>query len=66
MIRHPETNYYSHETLGGRRYLTAVYPDKALSPACVSCHNEHPKSARKDWKQGDVMGGLVVRVALEF
>jgi len=64
--RHPETNYYAKETLGGRRYLTAIYADRALSPACVSCHNQHPKSPRRDWKPGDVMGGLVVRVPLEF
>jgi hypothetical protein len=66
VARHPETNYYANETLGGRRYLTAVYPDKAISPACVSCHNQHPSSAKKDWKLEDVMGGLVVRVPLEF
>ncbi len=64
--RHPETNYYANETLGGRRYLTAVYADKAISPACVSCHNAHPKTPKKDWKEGEVMGGLVVRVPLEF
>ena len=66
VARHPETNYYANEALGGRRYLTAVYADQAISPACVSCHNEHPKSAKKDWKPGDVMGGLVVRIPLEF
>ncbi len=62
----PETNYYARETLGGRRYLTAVYADKAISPACVSCHNDHPKSPKKDWKLHDVMGALIVRVPLEF
>ena len=35
---------------------TAMFPDIASTPACVSCHNEHAKSPRKDWKQGDVMG----------
>jgi hypothetical protein len=66
VARHPETNSYSRETLGGRRYLTAIYADKAISPACVSCHNEHPKSPKRDWKLHDVMGALVVRVPLEF
>jgi hypothetical protein len=66
VLRHPETNYYGRETLGGRRYLTAVYADTAIAPACVSCHNQHPGSPKKDWKLGDVMGGLVVRVPLEF
>jgi adenylate cyclase len=35
---------------------TAMFPDIASAPPCVSCHNEHPKSPRKDWKQNDVMG----------
>ena len=38
----------------GRR--TAMFADIASAPACVTCHNGHPKSPRKDWKQGDVMG----------
>lgn len=35
---------------------TAMFPDIASAPACVSCHNEHPDSPRKDWKLDDVMG----------
>ena len=66
VTRQPETNYYGNETLGGRRYLTAIYADKATSPACISCHNQHPKTPRKDWQLGDVLGGLVVRIPLEF
>jgi hypothetical protein len=35
---------------------TAMFPDIASAPACVTCHNEHPKSPRKDWKLDDTMG----------
>ena len=35
---------------------TAMFPDVASAPACVSCHNEHPDSPRKDWTLDDVMG----------
>lgn len=35
---------------------TAMFADIASAPACVTCHNGHPKSPRKDWKQNDVMG----------
>jgi cytochrome c553 len=35
---------------------TAMFADIAAAPACVTCHNGHPKSPRKDWKQNDVMG----------
>jgi hypothetical protein len=35
---------------------TAMYPDLAVAPACVSCHNEHPDTPKKDWHLDDVMG----------
>jgi hypothetical protein len=60
------TNYYSEESLGGRRYFTAVYPDVALSSACLDCHNQHSAETGKTYKVGDVMGGIIVRVPLEF
>jgi hypothetical protein len=58
-------NYYTTETLGGRKYFTAVYPDKGVAPVCVSCHNGHPDSPRNDFKLGDVMGGVVIRIPVE-
>ena len=66
VIEHPDSNYYSEESLGGRRYFTAVYPDRASMASCVDCHNQHNDSPKRDFKQGDVMGGMVVRVPLEF
>ena len=58
-------NYYTTEELGGKKYFTAVYPDMAVAPACVTCHNEHKDSPRSDFKIGDVMGGVVIRVPIE-
>ena len=55
--------YYSEEKLGEKTYFTAVYPDRAASPACVSCHNDHADSPRSDFKDNDVMGGVVIRIA---
>ena len=66
VIDHPGTNYYGGESLGGRRYFTAVYAETAMVDACADCHNRNPNSLKKDFKTGDVMGGLVVRVPLEF
>ena len=57
-------NYYTEETLGGKKYFTAVYADTAVAPACVSCHNDHKDSPRTDFKIGDVMGGVVIRIPL--
>ena len=66
VLDHPDSNYYAEESLGGRRYFIAVYPDRAIVPACFECHNQHPNSPKRDFKLGDTMGGMVVRVPLEF
>lgn len=58
-------NYYTTETLGGTKYFTAVYADTGVAPVCVSCHNDHKDSPRRDFKLGDVMGGVVIRIPLE-
>jgi sirohydrochlorin ferrochelatase len=57
--------FYKEETLGGERYFTAVYPDKAVTTACANCHNAHRDSARHDFKMGDVMGGVMIRISLK-
>lgn len=61
----PGKNYYGEETLGGKKYFTAVYPDVAVAPACVSCHNAHKDSPRTDFKIGDTMGGVVIRIPVD-
>lgn len=66
VARHPGTNYYTYESVGGRNYFTAIYADRATLRSCVDCHNRHPASPRRDFREGDVMGGIVVRVPLEF
>lgn len=55
---------YADEVLDGKRYFVAIYPDRAVAEACVSCHNQHPDSPRRDFKVGDVMGGVVIRFPL--
>jgi hypothetical protein len=62
----PDQAHYTEEILGGRWYFTAVYPDVAVNQSCVTCHNQHQDSPKKDFKLGEVMGGVVVRVALEL
>jgi hypothetical protein len=60
----PDLVYTAEELLGGRWYFTAVYPDVAVSQSCVVCHSQ--KAAGTELKVGDVLGGLVVRIALEL
>lgn len=56
--------FYAKETLGGKTFFTAVYPDAAVAPACINCHNNHKDSPRSDFKLGKTMGGVVIRIPL--
>lgn len=57
-------NHYSEEVLGGEKYFVAYYPDKGVVEACVKCHNDHKDSPRRDFRVGDVMGGIVIRAKM--
>ena len=63
---HPAQNYYGQEMLGGRHYFTAVYPDLPAATACIDCHNRRSTSIPQRREAGDILGGVVVRVPLEF
>ena len=52
-------------TSGRKQYFQAIYPDLAISPACISCHNGHRLSPKRDFKLNDVMGGIAITIPLE-
>ena len=56
--------YSGVTTEGKARVFQALYPDKALSQRCADCHNVHPKSPKRDFKSGDVMGGILITIPL--
>ncbi|WP_323773903.1 DUF3365 domain-containing protein [Alcanivorax sp.] len=58
----PGSNFYGEEKLGDSTYFTAIYPDIAVAKPCIACHNNHSDSPRSDFKIGEVMGGVVIRV----
>ena len=60
----PGENYYGEEVLGGVKYFSAIYPDAAVVEACVSCHNEHKDTPKTNFKIGEVMGGIIIRIPL--
>lgn len=64
LVENPGKNFYEQEILSGKRYFTAIYADTGISKACIECHNKHKDSPRKDFKMGDIMGGVVIRVPL--
>jgi hypothetical protein len=61
----PESPYRSVETVGQKKYFMAAYADKAVSQACVNCHNGHEQSPRHDFKLGDVIGGIVISLPVD-
>jgi hypothetical protein len=65
LAANPEKPFYKEEKLGTQTYFTAVYADRAVSKACVSCHNEHRDSPRTDFQLNEVMGGVVIRIPIE-
>ena len=60
----PEGVYSGIITRGNKRFFKAIYADKAVSEACVNCHNTHILSSNRDRKLGDVMGGIIISFPL--
>ncbi len=59
-----DENFYGEEEIDGIKYFLAVYPDRATDQSCVKCHNSHKDSPRRDFKLGEVMGGVVIRIPI--
>ncbi|MCF8721658.1 Tll0287-like domain-containing protein [Nitrospina gracilis] len=64
VIRNPGKPFTWIVQKNGLWYYQAIYPDKAVSQTCVECHNQHPASPKRDFKIGDVMGGIVIDLPL--
>lgn len=66
LSENPGKNFYKEEELGGKKYFTAFYPDRAVAEACWSCHNDHANRGEDypEFAEGDVMGAVAVRVPI--
>ncbi|VAV91410.1 hypothetical protein MNBD_ALPHA06-1438 [hydrothermal vent metagenome] len=56
----PDQVYSASEAQGNKTVMRVAVADKMSSQGCVSCHNSHELSTKKDWKLGDVGGVLEV------
>ena len=43
-------------------YFKGLAADIAMEQVCADCHNHHPKGSKKNFKKGDVMGAIIVRL----
>ncbi len=61
--------YKEYREIGGQKYFSALYPDKAVAEACVTCHNTHPvhleRYPDKKFEMDDVMGGIMINLPIE-
>ena len=56
----PSKPHYGIIKQGDQRLFQAIYADRAISQACVDCHNTHPNSPRRNYKLDEVMGGIII------
>ncbi len=61
--------YKEMQEVGSKKYFSALYPDKAVAEACITCHNTHPihkeRYPDKVFKMDDVMGGVMINIPLD-
>ncbi|MCY4131514.1 MAG: DUF3365 domain-containing protein [Nitrospira sp.] len=60
VLEDPSRPYSGIIQRGTQKFFKAVYADHAVSVSCINCHNGHVLSYKKDYKLGDVMGGIVI------
>lgn len=64
ILANPDRPYTGVTTQGKTRVFQAIYADKALSQRCADCHNVHAQSPKRDFKSGDVMGGVLLTIPI--
>ena len=64
ILANPDRPYTGVTTRGKTRVFQALYADKALSQRCADCHNVHAQSPKRDFKSGDVMGGVLLTIPI--
>jgi uncharacterized protein DUF3365 len=64
ILENPDRPYTTVTIEGKARIFQALYADKAVSQHCADCHNVHTNSLKRDFKAGDVMGGMLITIVL--
>ncbi len=64
LTQNPTQKFFRSEEFRGKPAFRYAEADP-LTASCVSCHNTHPYSPKKDWKVGDVRGILEITQPLD-
>jgi PAS domain S-box-containing protein len=59
LAQNPDEPFIRIEDYQGQLFLRYAIADR-MKPTCVTCHNTHLDSPKKDWKEGDIRGVLEV------
>jgi hypothetical protein len=65
LSRNPDATFVRSEMLDGTPVVRVAVADRMSSDTCVSCHNSHPQSPKKDWKRDEMRGALEVILPVE-
>lgn len=60
LLKNPEKPFYRFEKDRYERLNLRYAVADRMQPKCLSCHNSHPSSPKKDWQTGDVRGVFVI------
>jgi hypothetical protein len=60
VAKNPRKPYTGISNENDRHIFKAIFADRAVSTACVGCHNSHELSTKRDYKLYDVMGGIII------
>lgn len=61
----PDAVFAREEIINGQRVMRVAVADRMTAPTCVSCHNNHPDSVRRDWQLNDVRAVMEVSKVVE-
>ena len=56
--------FHQFVEIDGRQFLHYARA-QLMKESCIRCHNAHPQSPKKDWKENDLAGVLLVTRALD-
>ena len=65
VLEDPSRPYSRIIQRGTQKFFKAIYADHAVSVSCINCHNGHVLSYKRDYKLGDVMGGIVISFPIQ-
>ena len=60
VAKDPKRPYSGILVQDDERIFKAIYADRAITQACLSCHNGQSSKEKPNFKQYDVMGGIII------